>query len=227
MFEASGSETHFTNGYDPHPRARRVFNFPKPGTLAQIIRDAEADPEHPTWRAKVRHLPPLEERPLRPAQITAIKGIEKSLADQHFDRSLVQMATGAGKTFTAVTTAYRLLKFGGFRRVLFLVDRNNLAEQTIAEFQNYRTPGDGRRFNEIYNVDKLTSAGMLGSSNVVVSTIQRVHSVLRGHEVTAGDDPNLDDYVPDAPVTVAYSAALPPESFDPRGLLSSTAFSTS
>jgi type I restriction enzyme R subunit len=109
------------------------------------------------------------------------------------------MATGAGKTFTAVTLAYRLLKFGGFRRILFLVDRNNLAEQTIAEFQNYRTPGDGRRFTEIYNVDKLTSAGMLGSSDVVVSTIQRVYSVLRGNDVTEGDDPNLDDYVPDAP----------------------------
>nr|WP_306238751.1 DEAD/DEAH box helicase family protein [Ornithinimicrobium sp. HY1745] len=214
VFEASGSETHFTNGYDPHPRARRIFNFPKPTTLAQIVRDAEADPENPTWRAKVHHLPALDEAPLRPAQITAIKGIEKSLADQHFDRSLVQMATGAGKTFTAVTTAYRLLKFGGFRRVLFVVDRNNLAEQTIAEFQNYRTPGDGRRFNEIYNVDKLTGAGMLGSSNVVVSTIQRVYSVLRGQEVTPGDDPNLDDFVPDAPVTVTYSADLPPEAFD-------------
>lgn len=182
--------------------------------MAQIIRDAEADPENPTWRAKVRHLPPLDEAPLRPAQITAITGIEKSLADQHFDRSLVQMATGAGKTFTAVTTAYRLLKFGGFRRILFLVDRNNLAEQTIAEFQNYRTPGDGRRFTEIYNVDKLTSAGMLGSSNVVVSTIQRVHSVLRGQDVIEGDDPNLDDYVPDAPVAVTYAGAMPPEAFD-------------
>lgn len=91
VFEASGSETHFTNGYDPHPRARRVFNFAKPGTLAQIIRDAEADPDNPTWRAKVRHLPPLDERPLRPAQITAIKGIEKSLADQHFDLSLIHI----------------------------------------------------------------------------------------------------------------------------------------
>lgn len=214
VFEASGSETHFTNGYDPHPRARRVFNFPKPSTLAKVLRDAEADPDNPTWRAKVRHLPALDESPLRPAQITAIRGIEKSLAEQHFDRSLVQMATGAGKTFTAVTTAYRLLKFGGFRRILFLVDRNNLAEQTIAEFQNYRTPGDGRRFTELYNVDKLTSAGMLGSSDVVISTIQRVYSVLRGQEVTEGDDPNLDDFVPDAPVTVSYSAALPPEAFD-------------
>ena len=214
VFEASGSETHFTNGYDPHPRSRRIFNFPQPQTLAKVVRDAEADSDHPTWRAKVRHLPELDTAPLRPAQITAITGVEKSLADQHFDRSLVQMATGAGKTFTAVTLAFRLLKFGGFRRILFLVDRNNLAEQTIGEFQNYRTPGDGRRFTEIYNVDKLTSAGMLGSSDVVVSTIQRVYSVLRGQEVTDQDDPNLDDFVPDAPVTVTYSGALPPEAFD-------------
>lgn len=214
VFEASGSETHFTNGYDPQPRARRLFNFPKPSTLAKTIRDAEADSERPTWRAKVRHLPALNEAPLRPAQITAIQGVERSLAEQHFDRSLVQMATGAGKTFTAVTLSYRLLKFGGFRRILFLVDRNNLAEQTIGEFQNYRTPDDGRRFTEIYNADRLTGAGMLGSSNVVVSTIQRVYSVLRGNDVTEGDDPNLDDYVPDRPVTIIYSAELPPEAFD-------------
>ena len=89
------------------------------------------------------------------------------------------MATGAGKTYTAVTEAYRLLKHGGFHRVLFLVDRNNLADQTLAEFQNYRTPDDGRRFTEIYNVDKLTSAGMLGSTNVVISTIQRVFKALQ------------------------------------------------
>ncbi|MGN6751760.1 MAG: DEAD/DEAH box helicase family protein, partial [Intrasporangium sp.] len=214
VFEASGTETHFTNGYDPDPRARRLFNFPQPETLARILRDAEADPDRPTWRAKVRALPELEVAPLRPAQITAITGIEDSLAGQHFDRSLVQMATGAGKTFTAVTSAYRLLRFGGFRRILFLVDRNNLAEQTIAEFQNYRTPGDGRRFTEIYGVDKLSSAGMLGSSNVVVSTIQRVFKALRNEDVTTGDDPNLDDYVPDAPVTVAYNPDLPPEAFD-------------
>ena len=95
VFEASGSETHFTNGYDPHPRARRLFNFPKPSTLAKAIRDAKQDPDNPTWRAKVRNLPPLDEAPMRPAQITAIHGIEKSITDQHFDRSLVQMASAA------------------------------------------------------------------------------------------------------------------------------------
>ncbi|MBB3325739.1 type I restriction endonuclease subunit R [Microlunatus antarcticus] len=214
VFEASGSETHFTNGYDPTPRARRIFAFPAPATLARALREAEADLERPTWRAKVQHMPELDVAPLRPAQITAINGIENSLAEQRFDRSLVQMATGAGKTFTAVTAAYRLLKHGGFHRVLFLVDRNNLADQTLAEFQNYRTSDDGRRFTEIYNVDKLTSAGALGSTHVVISTIQRVFMALRGEGVSDSDDPDLDSYVPKAPVTVAYSASLPPEAFD-------------
>ena len=214
VFEASGTETHFTNGYDPSPRARRIFNVPKPSTIARILRDADSDPERPTWQAKVLDLPDLDTMLLRPAQITAINGIEKSLADQHFDRSLVQMATGAGKTFTAVTEAYRLLKFGGFQKVLFLVDRNNLGEQTMAEFQNYRTPGDGRRFTEIYGVDKLQSTGMLGSSSVVISTIQRVFKAIKNEEVSGEDDPGLDDFVPDQPVTVAYNPLLPPETFD-------------
>ncbi|MEH0984691.1 type I restriction endonuclease subunit R [Micromonospora sp. CPCC 205556] len=214
VFEASGSETHFTNGFDPQPRARRIFAFPQPGTLARILREAEADPENPTWRAKVQHLPALDTAPLRPAQTTAIQGIELSLAQQQFDRSLVQMATGAGKTYTAVTESYRLLKHGGFARILFLVDRNNLADQTLAEFQNYRTPDDGRRFTELYNVDKLTSAGMLRSTNVVISTIQRVYRALSGQPVTDQDDPGLDDFVPDAPVTVIYNRELPPETFD-------------
>lgn len=214
VFEASGSETHFTNGFDPDPRARQIFAFPKPSTLARIIRDAEATPEAPTWRAKVRRLPPLDETGLRPAQIKAIHGTEKSLAEQRYDRSLIQMATGAGKTFTAVTQVYRLLKHGGFGRVLFLVDRNNLADQAAGEFGNYTTPDDGRRFAEIYAVDKLTSAGMAASSSVVISTIQRVHSVLRGRDVPDTDDPSLDSYIPAEKVEVQYNAALPPETFD-------------
>ncbi|WP_375405747.1 DEAD/DEAH box helicase family protein [uncultured Amnibacterium sp.] len=214
VFEASGSETHFTDGFDPDPRSRRIFAFPQPATLARILREAAESPERPTWRAKARALPPLDTKALRPAQITAIQGVERALAEQRFDRSLIQMATGAGKTFTAVTLAYRLLAYGGFGRVLFLVDRNNLADQTIGEFRNYVTPGDGRRFAEVYPVDKLTRAGMLGSSSVVVSTIQRVYRVLAGEEVPEGDDPQLDDAIPEAPVTVQYNAAMPPESFD-------------
>ncbi len=214
VFEASGTETHFTNGYDPAPRSRRVFAFPRPETLARILRDAEENPDRPTWRAKVPHLPALQTDGLRPAQVDAITAVERTFAEQRFDRSLVQMATGAGKTYTAVTLAYRLLKYGGFRRVLFLVDRNNLGEQTRTEFRAYRTPDDGRLFTEVHNVDMLTSAGLLDSSQVVISTIQRVFKALRNEEVTAEDDPTLDDFVPEAPVTVAYNPTMPPETFD-------------
>lgn len=214
VFEASGAETHFTNGYDPEPRARLIFNVPQPATLARILREADQAPEAPTWRGKVRGLPELDEAPLRPAQITSIQGVEKSLREQRFDRSLIQMATGAGKTFTAVTQCYRLLKHGGFGRILFLVDRNNLADQTLAEFQNYRTPGDGRRFTELYNVEKLGRGAMADSTKVAISTIQRVFMALRNEDVPTDDDPNLDGYMPDAPVTVTYNPDLPPEAFD-------------
>src|SRR4051794_27018860 len=210
VFEASGSETHFTNGFDPAPRARRVFSFPRPETIARALRDAESDTAAPTWRAKVQQMPVLTTEGLRPAQIEAVTGIERSLAEQRFERSLVQMATGAGKTFTAVTQAYRLLKFGGVNPIPFLVDRNNLGHQTMREFHNYTTPDDGRKFTELYNVDMLTGAGVVGSSKVVISTIQRVFKVLSGDEVPDTDDPGLDEYVPDTPVTVTYDPELPP-----------------
>ncbi|WP_454117056.1 type I restriction endonuclease subunit R [Microbacterium aurum] len=214
VFEASGTETHFTNGYDPSPRARRIFAIPQPAALARRVREAAENPNAPTWRARVHDVPDLDRSSLRPAQIDAVEGVERSLREQRFSRSLIQMATGAGKTYTAVTEAYRLLTYGGFNRVLFLVDRNNLADQTFAEFQNYRAPGDGRRFTELYPVAKLSSAGMLASSSVVISTIQRVHRVLQGKEVDDRDDPGIDDFVPDTPVSVSYNPAMPPEAFD-------------
>jgi type I restriction enzyme R subunit len=213
IFEASGTETHYTNLYDPEPRARKLFNFPKPETLIRIIRDA-ADSATPTWRGKVLDLPNTDGYDLRPASRRAIIAVEKSLVENQHSRSLVQMATGAGKTRMAVTESYRLIKFGGFKRILFLVDRNNLGDQTMREFRDFETPDDGRKFTELYNVDKLTSSGMVGSSTVVISTIQRVFSVLKGLTVTEDDDPNLDDYQPDSPIEVQYNPDLPPEAFD-------------
>jgi type I restriction enzyme, R subunit len=212
VFEASGTETHFTNGFDPAPRARRIFNFPKAATLAKTLRSK--DEQHPTWRGKVTAMPQLDTAPLRPAQIEAINGVEQSLREQRYNRSLVQMATGAGKTFAAVTLSYRLLKFGGFGRILFLVDRNNLAKQTMAEFENYRTPDDGRRFTELYNVNRLNRGPMPDSTALAISTIQRVFKALRNEEVGESDDPELDGWVPGAPVTVAYNSDIPPEAFD-------------
>jgi type I restriction enzyme R subunit len=128
------------------------------------------------------------------------------------------MATGTGKTLLAVTTLYRLIKFGGARRVLFLVDRANLGEQAEKEFQGFRTPDDNRKFTELYGVQRLTSNTLASSSKVVISTIQRLYSILKGEPDL---DPDLEEHtplddegMPREPLPVVYSKAVPPEFFD-------------
>ncbi len=126
------------------------------------------------------------------------------------------MATGAGKTFTAANVAYRLIKFAGARRVLFLVDRANLGRQTLKEFQAFTTPDDGRKFTELYNVQHLSSNVIDPVARVTITTIQRLYSVLKGE---AELDPELDehsayDLLPAEPVPVEYNPAVPIEAFD-------------
>ncbi len=211
-YESSGVETWFTNALDPNPRARAVFSFHRPETVANWMVESDADPDAPTYRARLRvRMPELCTDGLRPAQVDAVRGIEGALAADK-PRALVQMATGAGKTFTAVTTTYRLLKHADARRVLFLVDRNNLGRQALAEFTNYVTPDDGRKLSELYVVQRLTGDTVLDSSNVVIATVQRLYSMLSGRELPADDAPDEDD--PDLPVEVAYNPAIPPETFD-------------
>jgi type I restriction enzyme R subunit len=129
------------------------------------------------------------------------------------------MATGSGKTLLAVTAVYRLIKYAGVRRVLFLVDRKNLGEQAQTEFAGYRTPDDFRKFDELYNVQLLTGNTIGSSSKVVITTIQRLYSMLSGEEL----DPELEEgsqfleggaAALAGPVTVGYNPALPPELFD-------------
>ncbi|MED5801130.1 DEAD/DEAH box helicase family protein [Gordonia sp. Z-3] len=213
-YESTGTETRFTNQLDPKPRSREVFQFARPETVQTWMHQAEADPESPTLRARILALPELQPDGLRPNQFDAIKGIEKSLK-QTRPRGLVQMATGAGKTFTAVTLSYRLLKHARASRVLFLVDRNNLGEQAEGEFENFVPRDDGRRFGEIYNVQRLSGRTVLGSTNVALSTIQRLYLLLQGRELPEVDDDvdgDLDE--PDRPVDAVYNPAVPPETFD-------------
>ncbi|WP_030458867.1 DEAD/DEAH box helicase family protein [Kitasatospora sp. NRRL B-11411] len=218
-YATTGSETYFVNRLDPDSRSRQVFAFHRPETVAAWMRRAEDLPETPTLRAGLRSLPPLETGGLRPAQIEAIEGLEGSLAEDR-PRALIQMATGAGKTVTAVTETYRLLKYAQAKRVLFLVDRNNLAKQALAEFRNYTTPDDGRKFSELYGVDRLGAAGLQETSSVVICTIQKMYSLLRGQPLIDDDvSDDLEDAVDDAfesgrPVEVAYNPAVPIESFD-------------
>jgi type I restriction enzyme R subunit len=149
------------------------------------------------------------------AQTRAIENLELSLADNR-PRALIQMATGAGKTFTAANIAYRLVRFADARRVLFLVDRANLGKQTLAEFQKFATPGDGRKFSDLYNIQRLTSQRIDPVARVTISTVQRLYSVLRGDAEFDEelDEHSADSVAPPRPVEVAYNPLVPPETFD-------------
>ncbi len=208
-YEASSTEILFSDRVDPLHRSRRVFAFHRPETLHEWLKSGSS------FRARLTNMPPLVTDDLRDCQVDAIRGLEASLGSDH-RRAFVRMATGAGKTFTAATLAYRLLAHADAHRILFLVDRNNLGRQTLKEFQTYRPPGTGRLFTELYNVQRLGPAGLDSPAKVVISTIQRVFAQLTGTELSEEEEERSDferSWMP-SPKQVAYSAALPPETFD-------------
>ncbi len=212
QYESTGAETLFRDNRDPAPRSRRVFAFHRPETLAEWAADVS------TFRARLRQFPPLVTTGLWPAQIEAVRNLEESLAADN-PRALIQMATGSGKTVTAISAIYRLIKFGKARRVLFLVDRTNLARQALKEFQGFTTPDDGRKFNELYNVQRQESNAIDPVNKVVVTTIQRLYSILSGEPEFSGDEEASLFELGGAlerqpPREVRYNPALPVEFFD-------------
>ncbi|MBI2889467.1 MAG: DEAD/DEAH box helicase family protein [Nitrospirae bacterium] len=210
-YESTGMETFFTNGLDPEPRSRLVFAFHRPETLLDWVK-AEKQ-----LHQRLREMPPLVEKALWPAQITAIENLERSFAANR-PRALIQMATGAGKTFTAVNFVYRLVKYAGARRILFLVDRGNLGDQTLKEFQQFESPVNNLKFPNEHIIQHLTSNTLDTSARVVIGTIQRVYSMLKGE---TQPPPDLDDLGIEAaesgfkePVPVEYNPKFPIETFD-------------
>ena len=182
LYESTGVETRFTNGLDPDARSREVFAVHRPETLAAWLKRCHSSTQRP--RPSGHGCGPCRTSTtslLWPAQTSAMVGLEKSLAEDQ-PRSLIQMATGSGKTYTAANASWRLIRHGGARRVLFLVDRANLGKQTQGEFERFRVPGDGRKFTELYNVQRLTSNRIDPAARVVICTIQRLYSILRGEE---------------------------------------------
>lgn len=232
LYLSTGKITKLTNLLDPEPRSRRIFHVHRPETLSEWITaptlDAwvkdngaytAADDTRPsTLRARLRAMPDIEPGPLYPNQVLAITNLEHSLR-QDKPRALVQMATGSGKTLTSVAEIYRLIKFGGARRVLFLVDRSNLGEQAEKEFQNFEAPDVHRKFTELYNVQRLTSNTIGASSRVVITTIQRLFSMLKGDDELdeAQEERSLFDApgsLTKEPVPVGFNPGIPPEYFD-------------
>jgi type I restriction enzyme R subunit len=210
LYESTGVETFFRDERDPDPRSRSVFNFHRLETLAEWLTQPD------TLRARLQHLPPLPTQGMRDCQVEGITDLEKSFAENQ-PRALIQMATGAGKTFTACAFTYRLIKYAGARRVLFLVDRSNLGRQATSEFQQFVTPDTGRKFTELYNVQHLTSNALDPVCRVTICTIQRLYSMLRGEELPEDADEMSTYEIGSAdgrPKEVAYNPAIPIEMFD-------------
>lgn len=210
-YEATGKLTRFTDYNDVKYRSRLVFSFHRPETLLALLSTGD------TIRNNMKHFPPLETAGFRKCQITAIQNLEASFADNR-PKALVQMATGAGKTFTAITAVYRLLKYGKLKRILFLVDTKNLGEQAEDEFRKYHPNDDPRSFPEIYPIYRLKSSVMPKDTLVYISTIQRMYSILKGEELdeSVEEESLFEQRGADTqPVKeVVYNAKYPPEFFD-------------
>lgn len=211
VYESTGTITRFTDYRDPKPRSRELFHFHQPKTLGEWF---SKEP----LRKKLQNIPPLSEGGLRDAQINAITNIEKSFKDNR-PKALIQMATGAGKTFTACTFTYRLLKYADAKRVLFLVDTKNLGEQAEQEFLKYQPNDDNRKFTELYNVQRLSSSFISSDSQVCISTIQRLYSILQGKELDESEEErnpneNSTNWQKKDPIPVEYSSKNPIEQFD-------------
>ena len=210
-YETTGEVTRFTNTLEPDARSREVFSFHRP---EELIRLATKDEQ---LRALLREMPPLDTGNLWRVQIGSITNLEKSLAENR-PRALIQMATGSGKTYTAVNACYRLIKHAGAKRILFLVDRNNLGRQTLNEFQQFSSPSTGYKFTEEYEVQHLKGKTISPSSKVCITTIQRLYAMLANKELDEENEEGSlfesDTSLVKEPMMVGYNPAIPIETFD-------------
>ena len=147
VYESTGIITRFTDLRDPKPRSRPVFSFHRPETLPNgssrtkpCARGLHKFPNCPTRAAR---LP--DQRHHQPGTVVQRKPTPRLDPDGH----------RRGKTFTAITSIYRLLKYADAKRILFLVDTKNLGEQAEQEFMAYTPNDDNRKFTELYNVQRL------------------------------------------------------------------------
>lgn len=210
-YEATDKLIKFTDYKDIKYRSRKVFSFHRPEYLQSLL----AAPD--TVRNNMKHFPELDTTGFRDCQIAAITNMDKSFSENH-PRALVQMATGAGKTFTAITEAYRLLKYGKMNRILFLVDTKSLGEQAEREFLAYTPNDDTRSFSQLYGVRRLKSSYIPNDVQICISTIQRMYSILKEEDIDEStEEESLHEYVTadsKAPKEVVYNEKYPPEFFD-------------
>lgn len=200
---ANGKEILFKDHRDDETEFVSQTSFLRPKDIARLldIRDE--------WAG----LPNLNKKGLRDCQYRAVNNLEESFREGN-RKALIVLATGAGKTFAACLTCYRWLTYtNSFKRILFLVDRNNLAQQACDDFNKFTLTEGGAPFTSVYNVCRIKNHKIPSKAAVVVSTIQGLYAYLNGEHVSENDnDESGNDNEQEHKVT--GKAKLPHDFFD-------------
>lgn len=217
VYTATSEKVLFTNNLDHDSKPREVFNFHRPETLVEYLKSGSS------LFSRLHELPKLNPFNLKPSELglrncqeAAIKKLETSLRKKE-PRTLIQMATGSGKTYTAINLIYRLLKHAKAKRVLFLVDTKNLGEQAEQEMLNFMPPDSNSLFYKLHPVHRIKSNYIPSDAQVYICTIQRMYSMLSGSSIDeeAEYHPSCESEAEAIRTsTVIYNPSLPIEFFD-------------
>ena len=182
VYLANGNKIYFKNMLtDPDGDYVELGEMHSPKKMLQLIGK----------KSEYGALPRIDRKGLRDCQYDAEVNLEKSLK-QGKKKALAVLATGSGKTYLACLASYRLLNYTSTKRVLFLVDRNNLARQTETEFSLFDRTENQQPMSSLYQINRLKNKDGIGG-DIVISTIQKLFAVLTGQTITDDDEDKEDE----------------------------------
>ena len=206
VYLANGNKIYFKNMLEPESEYIELTAMHTPKQMLKLIGK----------KSEYGALPKLEKRGLRDCQYNAERKLEEKLKLGH-KKSLAILATGSGKTYLACLAAYRLLNYTpATKRVLFLVDRNNLARQTESEFSLFDRTEKQQPMSSLYKINRLKKAEDI-NGEIVISTIQKLFAVLTGQALSEENEDKEDEFIGEiddqATIELGNDLKLPPDFF--------------
>lgn len=206
VYLANGNKIYFKNMLEPESEYVELTTMHTPKQMLKLIGK----------KSEYGALPKLEKRGLRDCQYNAERKLEEKLKLGH-KKSLAILATGSGKTYLACLAAYRLLNYTpATKRVLFLVDRNNLARQTESEFSLFDRTEKQQPMSSLYKINRLKKAEDI-NGEIVISTIQKLFAVLTGQALSEENEDKEDEFIggvdDQTAIELGNDLKLPPDFF--------------
>lgn len=208
VYLANGNKIYFKNMLESDSEYVELSEMHSPKKMLQMLGK----------KSEYGALPRIEKKGLRDCQYDAEVKLEASLKAGR-KKALAILATGSGKTYLACLASYRLLNYTPTKRVLFLVDRNNLARQTETEFSLFDRTEKQKPMNELYQINRLTKPEDI-QGDIIISTIQKLFAVLTGQTITEDDEDKEDeklglkDVIKNEPdIVLGEDLKLPPDYF--------------